>query len=210
MKNSGKVLIGFLALFGVIIFLGGCGMESGFEEEMERTYNLSEVEAVVLTAEGFHDAETMIPRAFLELRGAEVTLVSHQTGEIEAYNSDHTLDIEYTVEDVGIEDYDVLIIPGGHAPGELREQEEVVEFVADYAETGKPVAAICHGPQLLVDAGLLEGRKATSFADVGDEIEEAGGDYLDQHVVVDDNLITSRLPGDIPDFSLEIARALVK
>ena len=185
-------------------------MEPGFEEEIEKTYNLVDIEAVILTAEGFHDAETMIPKAFLELRGAETTLISYQTGEIEAYNSNHTLQIEHTVADVDVDDYDVLIIPGGHAPGELRRQEEAVEFVAAFAESGKPVAAICHGPQLLVDAGLLEDKKATSFADVGAEIEAAGGEYLDEHVVVDGNLITSRLPGDIPDFSLEIARALVE
>lgn len=181
-----------------------------FPDGWDKTHDLSHVHAVILTGEGFHDAEAMIPKAFLELRGARVTVAGPQTGSVTAYNSNHTLDIEKAAGDLSADDFDLMILPGGLAPNTIREDEGVVAFAKAFFMTGKPVAAICHGPQVLVTAGVLADRTATCFPGMSQEIMEAKGNYVDRPVAVDGNLITSRLPGDIPDFCMAIALALIK
>ena len=169
----------------------------------------------VLTTEGFHDRETSVPIEFVTNGGGSVTIVGPETGEVTAYNSDETVTIEKTVSEVSAEDFDALIIPGGRAPAALREHEEVLDFVRAFMEAGKPVAAICHGPQVLVTAGVVEGRTLTAVGSVGEEIIEAGGKFEEGSravplAVVDGNLITSRVPHDLRPFCERIGESLTK
>jgi len=169
----------------------------------------------VLTTEGFHDRETLVPIEFVEAGGGLVTLIGPETGEFTAYNSGETITIETLVTEVSPDDFDALVIPGGRAPRALREHEEVLEFVRAFMETGKPVAAICHGPQVLVTAGVVEGRELTAYSSVGEEITEAGGLYKEGNLavplaVVDGNLITSRLPHDLRPFCKRLGEALTR
>ncbi len=163
-----------------------------------------------LVGEGFHDAETYIPMAYLMNRGARVTVVGVEPAEVTSYNSDITIHVRRSVSDVNPDRFDALVIPGGESPDWLRQHSEVVSFAGDFFNTGKPVAAICHGPQVLITAGVLDGREATCFATVADELREAGATFEDEPVVRDGNLITSRVPDDIPAFSKEIKNALLE
>ena len=162
----------------------------------------------ILIAEGFQDAEALAPMAYLINRGAAVTVIGPETGEVKAYNSDFTMIIEKKVAEVSVDQFDGLIIPGGQAPAALREHEAAVTFTRDFMTSGKITGAICHGPQLLAAAGVLEGRKATCVSGISGEIKEAGADYEDVAMLRDGNLITSRVPRDLPDFSRELATAL--
>lgn len=163
-----------------------------------------------LVGEGFHDGETFIPMAYLINQGARITVIGVEPATVTAYNSEITARVHRSVSDVDAGRYDALVIPGGRSPDWLRQHEEVVAFARDFFETGKPVAAICHGPQVLITAGVMEGRAATCFAAVADELKEAGAEYADETVVRDDNLITSRNPDDIPAFSEAIKKSLLK
>jgi len=164
----------------------------------------------LLVAEGFHDGETYMPIGFLVNQGFEVVVLGIDSGMVKAYNSNFTINIEKSVRDVSVDDFVALVIPGGTGPGVLRDNQEVIDFVSRFWETGKLVAAICHGPQVLVTAGVLYGRTATAFNYIQAELEGAGATFVDQSVVVDGNLITSRIPEDIYDFSRAIADALLQ
>ncbi len=162
----------------------------------------------VLVTEGFHDGEAFMPMGYLANRGALLTVIGPQTGTVQAYNSEFTIRIDMGIDEVTVDYFDALILPGGEAPEALRENEDVVAFTREFFESGKPVAGICHGPQVLVTAGVLEGFECTGVGGIQEEIEEAGATYLDESVVVDRNLITSRVPGDLSDFSKAIENAL--
>jgi protease I len=161
-----------------------------------------------LVGEGVHDGETLMPMAYLVNRGAKVTIIGVEPGTVTAYNSAFQFEVQESVANVSFDAFDALVIPGGRSPAFLREHENVVDFVRGYFETGKPVAAICHGPQVLVTAGLLEGYRATAIETISEELRGAGADYVDEEVVVDRNLITSRLPPDLPAFSVRLAESL--
>lgn len=167
------------------------------------------VRVAVLTGEGFHDGEAYMPIGYLVNRGAVVTVIGSETGIVTAYNSDFTIHIEKTVDEVAVEDFDALILPGGEAPSALREDEAVVNFARDFFDSGKTVAAICHGPQILITAGVMDGIMATGFEGIREELEEAGVNYQDESVVIHENLITSRTPPDLYDFSLAIEQAIM-
>jgi protease I len=152
----------------------------------------------VLTGEGFQDAEAMMPMAYLANRGAEITVIGTETGLVKAYNSDIEICIQKAVGDVSAGDFDVLVLPGGKAPDEIRKDEAVLEFTREFWKLGRPVAAICHGPQVLVTAGVIEGKEMTAVSGIADELREAGAEYKDEPVVRDGHLITSRVPKDIP------------
>ena len=113
-----------------------------------------------------------------------------------------------TFADVGPEEFDLLVIPGGGAPENLRIHDPAVEFTPRFVESGRPVAAICHGPQILISAKVLDGRRLTSVNKIRDDVINAGGDYVDQALVEDGNLITSRVPADLPAFDEALGRAL--
>jgi protease I len=207
-----------LALISALVFIG-CGekaeepiaeREEPIIEEEEPMAELSGKRVAVLIAEGFQDAETLEPKLFLEERGAEVVVLGPAVGDVKAYNSEQMVTIEKAVEEANVEDFDALILPGGKGPAVLREHEAAVNFARDFIESGKPVAAICHGPQVLITAGIIEGRKLTCVSSIAEEVKEAGGEYLDEQVVVDENLITSRVPDDLPAFNEAILKALKK
>lgn len=164
----------------------------------------------ILIAQGFHDGETAEPAEFVTRLGATVTFIGTEIARMTAYNSDLSFETEKTLAQVCVNDFDALIIPGGHSPRVLREDRNVRRFVSDFAATGKPIAAICHGPLVMVSAGILQGRTATGVGGIRGEVTRAGATFVDQAVVRDGNLITSRLPHDIPVFSEAIATALAE
>jgi protease I len=140
--------------------------------------------------------------------GGTPELVSLKEGEIQGfdhYEKADTFKVDRTVEDARAEDYDALVIPGGVGnPDTMRTDENAVQLVRDFFEQGKPVGVICHGPWMLVEAGVVRGRKVTSWPSLQTDIRNAGGDWVDQEVVVDDGLVTSRRPDDLPAFNEKI------
>ncbi|CAA9547681.1 MAG: Intracellular protease [uncultured Thermomicrobiales bacterium] len=162
--------------------------------------------AMVL-AKNFEDIEATDPKAYLESRGAEVTVIGIERGPIEGKKGG-TLDAEATFAEVSPDDFAMLVIPGGGSPENLRIHEPAVEFTRRFVESGKPVASICHGPQLLISARVVAGRTLTSVNKIRDDVANAGGNYVDEPLVEDGNLITSRVPADLPVFDEALGRAL--
>jgi protease I len=163
----------------------------------------------ILATDGVEEVELTEPRKALEEAGAQTDLVSLDDGEILAFNHlDHgdKLPVDKKVSDVSADDYDGLLIPGGVANGDfLRADEDAVRFTADFAKAHKPIASICHGPWVLVEAGIVKGRTITSFPSIATDVRNAGGTWVDEEVHVDSappaRLVTSRKPDDIPAFS---------
>src|SRR5438309_9148032 len=159
----------------------------------------------ILAADMFERVELEEPRKALEKAGAKAEIVSIHDGEIQGF--DHfeprnKVKVDKTVEEVSVDDYDALFIPGGVGnPDQLRGDENAVNFVRGFAESGKPIAAICHGPWVLVEAGVVRGKKVTSWPTLQTDIRNAGGEWVDEEVVVDEGLVTSRKPDDIPAFN---------
>jgi protease I len=145
------------------------------------------------------------PWKALEQAGAELELVSIEEGEIQGFNhydKADTFKVDKTAEEADTSDYDALVLPGGVGnPDNLRQDENVVRFVREFFEQGKPVAAICHAPWTLVEAGVVRGRTLTSFPSLQTDIRNAGGNWVDEEVHVDNGLVTSRKPDDLPAFN---------
>ena len=159
----------------------------------------------IIATDMVEQVELVEPRKALEAAGAKTELLSIKPGKIQGFNhfdkaDEHTVD--KLVEEADAADYDALLIPGGVGnPDQLRADENVVQFTRDFFEQGKPVAAICHGPWVLVEAGVVNGRKVTSWPSLQTDIRNAGGNWVDEEVVVDQGLVTSRKPDDIPAFN---------
>jgi protease I len=165
--------------------------------------------AMVL-AKNFEDCEAVDPKAALEAHGAEVTIIGIEHGAIDgkkgaSLRSDKTFD-EVTDEDFA--SFDLLVIPGGGSPENLRIYEPAVEFTRRFVESGRPVGSICHGPQLLISAGVLKGRTTTCVNKIRDDVINAGAEYVDQPVVEDGNLISSRIPADLAAFNEALLKAV--
>ncbi len=178
------------------------GLSSGVRDAVadQTSQPLEGLRVAIVTGEGFQDQEALMPLAFLENRGAEVTVVGPETGEVKAYNSDIRLIVQADAAHVSADDFDALVLPGGKAPASIRENARVVALVRGMFKAGKPVAAICHGPQVLVTADVLDGRTMTAYSGVAEELRSAGATYKDQPMIQDQNLITSRVPKDIPEW----------
>ncbi len=159
----------------------------------------------ILTETGFEEVELTSPKQALEEAGAEVDIVSPQKEKVKAWDHDHwsmELPVDKNVSDVKEEDYDALVLPGGVLnPDKLRTNKDAVKLAKEFLESGKPVAAICHGPQTLIETGLLEGRTITSYPSLKTDLTNAGADWVDREVVVDNGLVTSRSPKDLPAFN---------
>ncbi|HUG16957.1 MAG TPA: type 1 glutamine amidotransferase domain-containing protein, partial [Thermomicrobiales bacterium] len=153
--------------------------------------------------------EATDPKAYLEGHGAKVTVIGLERGEIEGKKG-AKLKADTTFDDVSVNDFDALIIPGGGSPEQLRIHDAPVRFAREFTESGKPVASICHGPQLLISAGVLRGRTTTCVATIRDDVTNAGAEYVDRELVIDGNLISSRVPKDLPRFNEAIADSLAK
>lgn len=158
-----------------------------------------------LAADGVEKVEFEQPRAALEQAGARTELLSLKTGEIQAREHDLEPAGQFTVDravaDASVDEFDGLVLPGGTVnPDKLRKDDTAVAFVRDFVGSGKPVAAICHGPWTLVEADVVEGRTLTSYPSIRTDLRNAGADVVDKEVVVDGNLITSRSPSDLEAF----------
>ncbi|OCB29939.1 peptidase C56 [Mycobacterium malmoense] len=163
----------------------------------------------ILAADGVEKVELEQPRAALTDAGAQVELLSLKAGEIQARNHDlepaGTFKVDRAVSDVAVAEFDGLVLPGGTVnPDKLRMDDSAVSFVRDFVTSGKPVAAICHGPWTLVEAGVAEGRTLTSYPSIRTDLRNAGANVVDEEVVVDGNLISSRSPKDLPAFCAAI------
>lgn len=161
----------------------------------------------VALANNYEDIEATSPIEELENAGAHVTIIGIDKGEITGKKGD-TQTADTTFADVSPEDFDMLLIPGGGSPENLRINDAAVAFTRDFVNTGKPVAAICHGAQLLISAKVVTGRKLTAVNKIRDDIVNAGGLYVDQELTEDGNLITSRIPADLPAFNKALVKAL--
>ena len=166
--------------------------------------SLKDKKVAILTENGFEEVELTSPKEALEEAGAEVHIISLQP-RVKAWNHDHwSIDIKTDVnlKDANAEDYDALMIPGGVInPDSMRRQQAYIDFAAAFLKNGKPVAAICHGPQLLIETGLLHGRTMTSFSSIKTDLINAGAEWVDEEVVSDNGLVTSRSPKDLPAFN---------
>jgi protease I len=158
-----------------------------------------------IAADGVEQVELTEPWKAVEQEGGQPELISIESGQIQGFEHlDHgdKFDVDKTIDEVSPDDYDNVVLPGGVAnPDFLRTNEKVVSFVRDFFEKGKPVAAICHGPWTLVEAGVVDGLKLTSWPSLQTDIRNAGGNWVDEEVVVDKGLVTSRKPDDIPAFN---------
>jgi len=159
----------------------------------------------------FEDRELTGPLDSLRAAGATVSLVGPTAGaEYKGKRGHATVKADVPAGSVKISDFDALVIPGGHAPDKMRMRHAMVDLARDAMESGKPVATICHGPQVLISANVLRGRTLTCWPSIAIDVKNAGGLYVDKPVVEDGNLITSRKPDDVPVFSEAIIRALTR
>ena len=168
--------------------------------------------AFLTATEGVEAVELTDPWEALRNAGHDTELISTESGTVQLFNhldKTETQKVDKVVKDVSVDEYDALVLPGGVAnPDELRTNDDAVQFVKDFVASGKPVAAICHAPWTLVEANVVKGKTLTSWPSLKTDIENAGGTWVDQDVVVDGNLITSRNPNDLPAFQDAVLSAL--
>ena len=159
----------------------------------------------ILVADGFEQVEMTKPREALDAAGAETKIVSLKSDQIQGMNHmerGDKFDVDLTLDDARPEEFDALMIPGGlYNPDALRSNEDALDFARQFFKAGKPVAAICHGPQVLISADLVRGRKMTSWPAIKVDMRNAGARWVDEEVVVDNGLVSSRKPDDIPAFN---------
>ncbi len=170
--------------------------------------NLNSKKVAIIATDGVEAVELTEPKKALEHAGATVHVISLKTGQIRGFNHGDpgpAIKVDKAIGDVKASDYDDLVLPGGVAnPDQLRTHQEVVQFVKSFVDSGKPVAAICHGPWMLIEAGAVKGRTMTSWPSLKTDIANAGGHWVDKEVVSDRGMITSRSPHDIPAFNKAI------
>jgi protease I len=163
--------------------------------------SIADAKILIIATHGYEDSELLEPRRILKERGADVTLASLERGEIKG-DKEARVEVDRLVSEIDEGDYDALVLPGGTKnPDKLRMDERVVATIRAFADAGKPVAAICHGPWLLAEADLVRGRTVTSWPSIRTDLRNAGAEVIDQEVVIDGNLVTSRKPEDIPAFT---------
>lgn len=165
------------------------------------------MKALIISADNFEDTELLVPYYRLKEEGIDVDIASIKKGKIKGKHG-YEIEANKSLKEIKPDDYNILILPGGKAPETIRKEKEAQDIARHFFERNKPVAAICHGPQTLISAGLLKGRHATCYRTVAEELKASGAIYEDKEVVVDQNLITSRQPGDLPAFMREIMKRL--
>jgi protease I len=174
--------------------------------------NVQGKKVAILTENGFEEVELTSPMNALEQAGATVEIVSPQKGKVKAWNHDHwsiELDVDKDLSEANPEDYDMLVLPGGVLnPDKLRLNKQAVSFAQHFLEQGKPLAAICHGPQTLIETGMLNGRMMTSYPSVKTDLMNAGVNWQDKEVIVDNGLVTSRSPEDLEAFNRKMIEEL--
>jgi protease I len=164
----------------------------------------------MVIARNFDDTEALVPKSYLEEMGAEITLIAPDAAPVVGKRGTVLVpDTTFAALDEGSEAaFDALVIPGGGAPENLRIVDEAVAFTRRFVESGRPVASICHGPQLLISANVLNGRTTTCVNKIRDDVTNAGAVYVDEPLVIDGNLISSRVPGDLPEFNRAVAESI--
>jgi protease I len=171
---------------------------------------LNGVTVAILATDGFEQSELLDPRRALDQAGASTAVVSLKSGEIKGWNHQEwgeTIAVDHTVDSVDAKNFDALLLPGGvMSPDKLRMDATAVAFVKAFFAAKKPVAAICHGPWTIIEAGAAKGRTLTSWPSLKTDVQNAGGTWVDQETMVDGNLVTSRNPKDIPAFNREILK----
>lgn len=167
--------------------------------------NLKSKRVAILTENGFEEVELTSPKKALEDAGVKVDVVSPQKDKVKAWDQDHwsiDVPVDVNLSDADPDDYDAIMIPGGVInPDKMRINDECIAFAKSFLKAGKPVAAICHGPQLLIETGLLDGKNMTSFPSLKTDLKNAGVNWQDKEVVVDHGLVTSRSPKDLEAFN---------
>ena len=181
----------------------------------ERNLNLSGKKVAILATDGFEQDELLSPLAALKGAHADVQIVSPaEQDEIKGWK--HTdwgkkVHVDVPLDQASADDFDALVLPGGVInPDHLRREPGAVEFVKSFFEAGKPIAAICHGPQMLIEADVVRGRKVTSFASIKTDLKNAGAEWVDQEVVVDQGIVTSRSPADLPAFNAKMIEEIAE
>lgn len=170
--------------------------------------DISDKRIMILAADGFEQSELMVPKQQLEEAGAKVDIVSLKVGEIRGWQDGdwgERIEVDRTIDVVKVEEYDALVIPGGQMnPDFLRADNDAVAFVREFFDSKKPLAAICHAPWVLVEAGIANGRTMTSYHSMATDVKNAGAKWVDKEVAVDEGLITSRNPDDLEAFCAKI------
>jgi protease I len=186
--------------------------EAASNDKGSKMPKINEAKVLIMATDRFEESELFGPLERLMERGAKVKLASPGLDEIMATVHDEPgkrIKPDLTIADARAADFDALILPGGVGnPDRLRTNEDAIGLIREFASAGKPVAAICHGPWLLVEADLLHGRKATSWKSIRTDLRNAGAEVIDEEVVVDDNIITSRKPDDVPAFTDAVIEAI--
>jgi protease I len=161
-----------------------------------------------IATEGVEQVELTEPWKAVEQAGAQPELISIEDGKVQAwkhFDKGDTFKVDRTIEEAQPDEYDALVLPGGVAnPDQLRGDENVVSFIRTFAQSGKPIGVICHGPWTLIEAGVVQGRKLTSWPSLQTDLRNAGADWVDEEVVVDQGLVSSRKPDDLPAFNAKI------
>jgi protease I len=174
--------------------------------------NVTGKKVAILTENGFEEVELTSPKKALEEAGAIVEIVSPQKEKVIAWDQDHwsiELPVDVPLDEANPENYDMLLLPGGVLnPDKLRMNEKAVQFAEHFLEQGKPLAAICHGPQLLIETGMISTRNLTSYPSLQTDLKNAGALWEDKEVIVDNGLVTSRSPKDLPAFNKKVIEEL--
>jgi len=165
------------------------------------------VKVLFLSANDFEDVELIYPLHRLKEEGHEVYIASFERGKITGKHG-YTVEVQLAFDEVDPDEFDALVLPGGRAPERVRLNEKAVAIAKKMFEDGKPVASICHGPQILISAKVLKGRKGTSYAGIRDDVINAGADWVNREVVVDGNWVSSRHPGDLYAWMREFVKLL--
>lgn len=165
---------------------------------------------VMPVAADFEDSEFSKPYEALKQAGHEVVVIGLQPGPVSGKQKQATATVERTAQGLDVDDFDAMVIPGGYSPSKLRQDPTMVDFVRRFAQTGKLIAAVCHGPQLLIAADAVAGRTLTSWPAVREELENAGAQWVDREVAEDNNFVTSRMPDDLDAFNQAILNRLAQ
>lgn len=176
--------------------------------------DLSNKKVAILSTNGFEESELTSPKKALEDAGAKVHVIAPQAGKIKGWKDKDwsiEVDVDKVLSEANPSDYDALVLPGGVMnPDKLRMEKEAVAFASHFLQEGKPLAAICHGPQTLIETGLLNGREMTSFPSLQTDLKNAGAKWVDKEVVVDNGLVTSRTPDDLPAFNKKMLEEITE
>ena len=176
--------------------------------------SLSKKKVAILTDHGFEEVELTSPKKALEDAGATVHIISMQAGKVKGWNHDNwsiELPVDQQLDAVSPDMYDALVIPGGVInPDQMRRHTGYINFAQHFLETGKPIASICHGPQLLIETGMLSGKEMTSFPSIKTDLVNAGASWFDKEVVVDNGLVTSRSPADLDAFNKKLIEEIAE